>query len=169
MSRVSPPPRRLPHAVAALLTCAATAACGAPPNLDPAPTAPVVSTADPSPSGTASAGPLVPTVPPAPTATGFPESYAVSCDGEPSGQQVIRLLRRQSGLLPDGVRATVDTGPLCSGTWQYTVVEISGREPLAVVTEGRPGGLRLVTAGTNVCSIPVRTEAPIGIRTAAAC
>jgi hypothetical protein len=64
---------------------------------------------------------------------------------------------------------TVDTGPLCAGTWQYTVVLVPNREPLAVVTRGRPGALELVTAGTNVCSIPVRTEAPIGIRTAATC
>jgi hypothetical protein len=112
---------------------------------------------------------LPPTAPPVTSPTGFPDTYAVACGGKPSGQQIIRLLRRQAGLLSDGVRAAVDTGPLCSGTWQYTVVVVSGREPLAVVTEGRPGDLRLVTAGTNVCSIPVRTEAPIGIRTAAAC
>jgi hypothetical protein len=148
-------------------------ACGAPPNLEPSPAPAVPGTASASPSASpgasASASPLVPTVPAAPSPTGFPETYAVSCEGKPSGQQVIRLLRREAGLLPDGVRATVDSGPLCSGTWQYTVVVVTGREPLAVVTEGEPGDLRLVTAGTNVCSIPVRTEAPVGIRTAAAC
>ena len=173
MSRVPPPSRRL-TAVAALLTCAAAASCGAPPNLDANPTPPVLGSPGGSPSASASPTPFVPAAPPPPVAVPtptarFPESYAVPCAGEPTGQQVIRLLRREPGLLPDGVRAKVDTGPLCSGTWQYTVVEISGREPLAVVTQDRRGGLRLVTAGTNVCSIPVRVEAPIGIRTAAAC
>jgi hypothetical protein len=170
VSRVPPRLRRLPHAVAALLTCAATAACGAPPNVAPSPAPPVPpGTASPSPSASPTPSPLVPTLPTVPSPTGFPDTYAVSCEGKPSGQQIIRLLRRERGLLPDGVRATVDSGPLCSGTWQYTVVVVTGREPLAVVTEGEPGDLRLVTAGTNVCSIPVRTEAPIGIRTAAAC
>jgi hypothetical protein len=169
VSRVPPPLRRLPPAVTALLTCAATVACGAPPNLAPSPAPALPGTASASPSASPSPSPLVPTVPTVPSPTGFPETYAVSCAGEPSGQQVIRLLRRQAGLLPDGVRATVDSGPLCSGTWQYTVVVVTGREPLAVVTEGEPDDLRLVTAGTNVCSIPVRTEAPVGIRTAAAC
>jgi hypothetical protein len=170
VSRVPPPLRRCAPTVAALLTCAATVACGAPPNLEPSVAPPALpGTASASPSASPSPSPLLPTVPTVPSPTGFPETYAVSCEGKPSGQQVIRLLRREAGLLPDGVRATVDSGPLCSGTWQYTVVVVTGREPLAVVTEGEPGDLRLVTAGTNVCSIPVRTEAPVGIRTAAAC
>jgi hypothetical protein len=137
-------------------------------------------TVPPTGSPAASAGPptgapVTPTGPPttppplSPSPSGFPETYAVSCGGEPSGERIVRLLRRRAGLLPSGVRATVDTGPLCSGTWQYTVVVVPGREPLAVVTRTESGTLRLVTAGTNVCSIPVRTEAPIGIRTAAAC
>jgi hypothetical protein len=161
------------------VTGGALAGCGAPPEVP----AGEGSTVGPSPSaasGTPSAGPTgtaAPGTPPPsdapttgpPSPTGFPDTYAVSCAGRPSGAQIIRLLRRQAGLLPDGVRARVDTGPLCAGSWQYTVVVVTGREPLAVVTRRETDGLRLVTAGTNVCSIPVRTQAPIGIRTAAAC
>jgi hypothetical protein len=175
VSRVPPRLRRLSHAVAALLACAVAVGCGAPPDLGSArgtnvPTPGLTPSGSPSPTGT----PVLPTAPtglptPPPSPTGFPETYAVACEGKPTGTQVIRAVRRQAGLLPASARATVDTGPLCSGTWQYTVVVVAGREPLAVVTRGRPGSLRLVTAGTNVCSIPVRTEAPIGIRTAAAC
>jgi hypothetical protein len=169
--------------VALLLACAASG-CGAPPpDLTATPAAPAPSgSAGPSRSaGTPSASPtppglfpLPPTVAPpiAPTGTatagGFPEDFAVDCAGRPSGTQVIRLLRRND-VVPGGVRTTVDTGPLCAGTWQYTVVIVPGREPLAVVSRGRPSALRLVTAGTNVCSIPVRTQAPPGIRSAAAC
>ena len=54
--------------------------------------------------------------------------------------------------------------PQCAGTWQYSVVTVTGRDPLAVVTRGAPTALTLVTAGTNVCTIPVRTSAPPGIR-----
>jgi hypothetical protein len=106
---------------------------------------------------------------PSPTASGFPDTYAVDCAGRPTGTQVVRVVRRKARLIPAGARVSVETGPLCAGTWQYTVLSMPGREPLAVVTRGRPGDLDLVTAGTNVCSIPVRTEAPTGIRIAAAC
>lgn len=156
---------------AALLACATTVACGAPPELSRVEGSPTPAVATP----TTPASPI-PTVPPTglpvaptPTASGFPETLAVSCAGRPSGAQIIRLVRRGAGVLPTGVRVSVDVGPLCAGTWQYTVLAVAGHEPLAVVTRGRPGGLRVVTAGTNVCTIPVRTEAPIGIRTAAAC
>jgi hypothetical protein len=60
-------------------------------------------------------------------------------------------------------------GPLCSGTWQYTVVAVPDHEPLGVVTKGPVNALVLVTAGTDVCSDAVRTAAPPGITTAAHC
>jgi hypothetical protein len=158
---------------AALAACVTAAACGTPPELQPTPGVPVPS---PSPSPSASASPTPGTAgsaitpsPLVPTPSGFPEAYAVECAGRPTGAQVVRVLRRDGDLLPGGAQVSVDTGPLCAGTWQYTVVTVPGREPLAVVTRGRPGALRLVTAGTNVCSIPVRTQAPPGIRSAAAC
>ncbi|HYN96340.1 MAG TPA: hypothetical protein VES42_21055, partial [Pilimelia sp.] len=109
----------------------------------------------------------VPEVPVA-TTPGFSDSAAVDCGGRPGAAAVVRVLRAR-GLIGGGARATVETGPLCAGEWQYTVVLVPGREPLAVVTRGQPGALRLVTAGTNVCSAAVRTTAPYGIRTAADC
>lgn len=144
--------------------------CGRPPELEPPPGTPV-----PRPSPTLTVTTAVPTLPPpTPVSAGSPaptfgEAYAVSCAGHPSGDAVIALLRRTPGLLSHDARVTVRTGPLCAGTWQYTVVAVAGRDPLAAVTRGRPEALRLVTAGTDVCSIPVRTGAPAGIRDAAAC
>jgi hypothetical protein len=46
---------------------------------------------------------------------------------------------------------------------------MAGREPLQVVTQGAPNALQLVTAGTEVCSVPVRTQAPSGILMVAHC
>lgn len=160
----------LARAVALFGCVAVLLGCGRPPELDPPPGTPVPR---PSISATPSPGPSV-LQPSPPSATGsvaptFSEAYAVSCAGHPSGDAVIALLRRTAGLLSRTVRVTVRTGPLCAGTWQYTVVAVAGREPLAAVTRGRPDALRLVTAGTDVCSIPVRTGAPAGIRDAAAC
>lgn len=155
----------------ALIGCAAVLlGCGRPPELEPPPGTPV-----PRPTITATPTPVLPTaVPTEPSATGSPaptfgEADAVSCAGHPSGDAVITVLRRTPGLLSANARVTVRTGPLCAGTWQYTVVAVAGRDPLVAVTRGRPAALRLVTAGTDVCSIPVRTEAPLGIRYAAAC
>lgn len=112
------------------------------------------------------------TLPTRPASTGpapFGEAVAVSCRGRPSADQVITLLRRTPDLLPRGATVTVQTGPLCAGTWQYTVVAVPDREPLQVVTKGAPAALTLVTAGTDVCSVPVRTGAPAGILTVAHC
>jgi hypothetical protein len=130
---------------------------------------------EPTPSGSLSAGPTdLPTDSTLPTGTGSPapsfaEAYATACNGYPSGDQVIALLRRTGGLLSGTSAVTVTSGPLCAGTWQYTVLAIPKREPLAVVTQGTPRQLTLVTAGTDVCSIPVRTGAPAGILNAALC
>jgi hypothetical protein len=164
MWRVLSPLRTL----AAVVACAAlTSACGVPPELQdppgdvvPSPRTEAPVTQMPSPSRAA------PT--PSPSRSGFPEDTAVSCGGRPTGAQMISALRRSSGLLPSGAKATVRTGdPQCAGTWQYAVVLVPNSDPLIVVTRGQPNSLTVVTAGTDVCSIPVRTAAPAGIRTLA--
>jgi hypothetical protein len=112
--------------------------------------------------------PTVAATAPTPTGSaGFGETVAVDCAGRPSGDQVVALLRRSTELLPAGAPVSVRVAPRCAGTWQYTVVQIPDREPLQVVTEGSPTSFSLVTAGTDVCTIPVRVAAPYGIRTLA--
>jgi len=150
-----------------LLTCTAlAAACGKPPELRdpprrvaPPPTSPAagIPTLTPPNPGT-TAGQTGTTAP------SRSESIAVDCAGQPSGDQVIMLVRRTDGMLPSGARVVVAAAPRCAGRWQYTVIQISDREPLHVVTEGWPAALTLVTAGTDVCTIPVRIGAPPGIR-----
>lgn len=166
-------------AATALLVCAVLTACGTPPGLagaggTPTPDATTGPSATPGvPTGPPTAPPTAPPTVGLPSATpspsGFPEFYPVDCAGRPTVAQVIRAVRRAGNLLPAGSRATAETGPLCSGTWQFTVLAIPGQELLAVVTRGRPTALTLITAGTDVCSVPVRVEAPPGIRSAAAC
>ncbi|MFV2127732.1 hypothetical protein ACFHWS_24850 [Micromonospora sp. LOL_013] len=161
---------------AALLGVSTVAGCGRPPGVD-------ASTADAAPApaltGTSppTAPPGTPTPTPAnppsatpsssPTADGFPVAVAVDCAGRPTAAQVVALLRRTDGLLPAGAQVSVPVAPRCAGSWQYTVVQIPSREPLQVVTEGSPTSFTLVTAGTDVCVIPVRVVAPAGIRTLA--
>lgn len=106
---------------------------------------------------------------PSPAGTVFDERTAVPCAGRPSGEQIIALLRRTGGFIPSGANATVTTGPMCAGTWQYTVVAVPGRDPLQVVTKGAPTALELVTAGTDVCTVDVRALAPAGIRAITRC
>lgn len=156
-----------------LAGCVALSGCGTPPELRPKPGSPVPRpSVQPSPStGLGVPGDLGP---PATTAQGSPapsfaEEVAVNCAGQPRAEQVIALVRRAGGLLDRGVTPTVTAGPLCAGSWQYTELSVPDQEPLLVVSRGAPGDLTLVTAGTNVCSIPVRTGAPVGIRDAALC
>ncbi len=104
-----------------------------------------------------------------PGATGFPQTTAAPCAGRPSAATVLAALRRVPGLLPSSPPASVRTGPLCAGTWQYTIVEVTGREPLQVLTRGTPDAPVLVTAGTNICTDDVRATAPTGILTLARC
>ena len=99
----------------------------------------------------------------------FPEGLAMPCAGRPGGDQIVAVLRRSPGVLAPGANPTVATGPLCAGTWQYTVVTQPNLDPLQVVTSGAPGSLTLVTAGTDVCTPEVRTGAPQGILSAAHC
>jgi hypothetical protein len=127
--------------------------------------------ASPSRSLSAPAGRLPPGPLPSPSpsrSSGFTEAYAVNCNGQPGADRVISVLRSK-GLISGSATVTAREGPLCAGTWQYTVLSVVGREPLQVVTQGPPSALRLVTAGTEVCSVPVRTQAPLGILTVAHC
>jgi hypothetical protein len=112
--------------------------------------------------------PAVEPVPTLPTATGFDPAFAVTCAGRPTADRVLALLKTK-GMLAGTAGVTVQVGPLCAGTWQYTVLTLSGREPLQVVTQGAPDALRLVAAGTDVCSATVRTQAPPGILSVAHC
>jgi hypothetical protein len=171
------PPRAVCAALAAcavLAGCAALSSCGMPPELRPKPGSsvprpsivPTPSAATDLPTGavllpgeTAAASPV----------PSFAEEYAVPCAGYPTAGQVVALVRRAGGLLPRSGAVPVAKGPLCAGTWQYTVFAIPGKEPLQVVSRGAQGDLTLVTAGTDVCSVQVRTGAPTGIRNAAAC
>ncbi|RKR89359.1 hypothetical protein BDK92_3703 [Micromonospora pisi] len=167
----------LPHTAVArrlvagglLLGSLVLAGCGTPPELRQPPGSRLPSPSAATPTPSVPATPVVPSRTLEPTRTpGFGEATAVACQGRPSGDQVVALLRRSSSLIPGGIQATVPApGPLCAGTWQYTVVQVANREPLQVVSKGSATSLTLVTAGTDVCSIPVRTEAPAGIRTAA--
>ncbi|MFC4106589.1 hypothetical protein ACFOX0_11655 [Micromonospora zhanjiangensis] len=153
--------------VVVLLCLSALAGCGTPPELTeptgdpPRPTvsSPVPSASVPTDAGSATRPTLPPAVP-TPTTGGL---VATACAGGPSGQQVVSLLRDR-GLLPGGARPTVSRGPLCADDWQYSVVQVPDREPLQVVSTGRPGALTLVTAGTDVCDARVRATAPAGIR-----
>jgi hypothetical protein len=152
---------------------AVLSACGQPPELAPTPTvpAPLLTAPPASPTPTLPPGfTLPPTTPPtADPAPSFAENSAVPCDGRPDASAVIALVRRSGALPSGGSRARAANGPLCAGTWQYTVLTVPGKEPLQVVSEGRPDALRLVTAGTDVCTVDVRAGAPIGILQAASC
>ncbi|WP_319459279.1 hypothetical protein [Micromonospora sp. RTP1Z1] len=152
----------------ALLALLPLTACGTPPELrrpaQQTATAPTA-TGTPSPPAPTAA----PTTPTAPTATPTTAAGLVAgpCPAGPSGDRVVSLLRGSAGVLPRDVRVTVRTGPLCAEDWQYTVLDVTGHEELQVVTRGRPGALKLVTAGTDVCGVEVRAAGPPGIRTLA--
>jgi hypothetical protein len=157
-------------AVAALIT-GLSAGCTKPPTTDiarpsPGPSRTAGATPGPGPEREPTNQPPTRTASAAPT---FGEQQAVSCAGYPSGDQVIAFLRRTLGQLPSNVPVTVHTGPLCSGTWQYTVLTVPNQDPLQVVTRGQPTALQLVTAGTDVCSVSVRATAPAGIRAVTKC
>jgi hypothetical protein len=166
---------RLRHLVPLALGAVLLAAgCGVPPDLQPKPGVAIPTTQpQPSPTGfgfpqpsastTTSASPV-----PSPVAS-FPELYYVPCLGRPSGEQVIATVRSKTRLLPRTGTISVTTGPLCSGTWQYTNLLAPNKDPLLVVTKGSPTALTIVTAGSDVCTIGVRTQAPAGLLAAARC
>jgi hypothetical protein len=159
-------PSRPGSALALTAALLLIAGCGPPPEPPDTPPPP------PPTSFTGSPPPTFPGVPPTGGTSlpsgGLGEQFAIDCDGEPSGAEVIAVLRDE-GVLDANVEAEVTDGPLCAGTWQYAVVSVPDLDPLQVVTQGEPDDLALVTAGTDVCTPEVRIQAPQGIRTAAAC
>lgn len=170
-SRIAGVPRGILIVGCVVLAALPLTGCGVPPELRATPS-PAATRIVPGASGPSTVGPTsaIPT-PATPTAPTTPDAAAsataVACAGRPASSEIIVLLRRARGLLPDGIRVTVTTGPMCAADWQYTVVEAAGHEPLQAVSRGLPGALTLVTAGTDVCAIPVRTAAPPPIRTLA--
>src|SRR5690242_2452527 len=104
----------------------------------PAPPAPTSATPSPRPVPTSRPPATVATA--APGRSGFPEEVAAPCAGRPSADQVVLLVRRRLNL-PANANLTVRTGPLCAGTWQYTVIVQPDVDPLQVVTRGAPGAL----------------------------
>ncbi|QSB14956.1 hypothetical protein JQS43_00735 [Natronosporangium hydrolyticum] len=166
--------RLLPAGVLAaglLVTGLLLAGCGEPPGLDddaqPPPTAPPPPPPTPTGPGWDDLTPP-PELPGSPGDGGFPDEIALGCDGRPGPAALIELLQAE-GLLAASDDAEVVEGPFCSGTWQYAVIAVPDRDPLQVVTQGEPDALELVTAGTDVCTVEVRIQAPAGIAGAAAC
>jgi len=117
---------------------------------------------------------LPPTLPPAvvvPTITTRPATPpptpAKRCTSGPTAAQVLTVIKGRPGM-PDQELKVVE-GPYCSGSWQFTIVGIAGasdeaEESLLVVTTGRPAALKVVEAGTDVCTDRVEDDAPPGIR-----
>jgi hypothetical protein len=142
------------------------------------PGVPAVSAPPPAPSGPPqisipaySAPPLPSLGPTSASPTGpptFDAGFATQCNGYPALSRIVSLLRDKN-VIGSGGTPTAELGPLCASDWQYTIVDQSGHEPLQVVTKGTPTSLSLVTAGTDVCTVKVRSEAPPGILTAAHC
>ncbi|MGX6604661.1 hypothetical protein ACWKSP_21400 [Micromonosporaceae bacterium Da 78-11] len=94
-------------------------------------------------------------------------SHAPRCAGEPTGAQILALIKGQPGV-PDQPLKVVQ-GPLCAGDWSFTTVEITGQdedelEPLMVLATGKADTLALVGAGSDVCSNQVQADAPPGVR-----
>jgi hypothetical protein len=157
--------RRLGGPLAGVLLCG-LAGCStlAPPAAAPASPLPVGS---PSPVPAPSLPPLPSPTPafrsPPPSGPpSFADGYAVSCAGYPAVSRILSVLRNQN-VIGSSANMAASTGPLCAGGWQYTVLSETGHEPLQVVTQGAPGHLTLVTAGTDVCTPVVLTQAPPGI------
>jgi len=80
---------------------------------------------------------------------------------------VLAVIKGKPGIPNEQLE--VHDGPYCSGSWQFTALEIAGKspdevEPLLVVTTGKPTALTLVEAGADVCSLRVQQDAPPGIR-----
>lgn len=157
----------VPLALGAVLLAAG---CGKPPDLRPKPGVPIPTLpTQPSPTGLPIPLPTVSRSPAPSPAASFSETYYVACLGAPSGEQVIAAVRNKTKLLPKTGTIGVPTGPLCSGTWQYTILQAPDKDPLLVVTKGAPAALTIVTAGSDVCTITVRTQAPAGLLAAARC
>ena len=122
------------------------------PNVPPARTS--------TPAGSASASP---------SQQPFSEAYVSQCNGRPTGEQVVAAVRRARPGLPAGNGLTVKVGPLCAGVWQYTVLTVTGSEPLQVMSKGAPAALTVVTVGTDPCTVEVKATAPPALLNAASC
>lgn len=150
--------------VAAALPGTLVAGCS-PPAPSPAPTAPGTharsATARPTPSSPAA--PLPASLPPS-----FSVSYAAPCGTYLPLEEILAALRAGQ-VLPAGATATAVEGPLCSGDWQFTVLTVTGVGTMQAITRGGPGSLRLVTAGTDVCTPTVKLQAPVGLLAVARC
>lgn len=142
--------------------------CGTPPDLrQRGADVPVPSKASPTetpayPPGFTPRATPSPTPSPAPSATPFPVFTTAPCGSKPKAEEVIALVKRETAIEPSKALK----GPLCSGTWQYTVLEVPGHDPVQVVTRD---SLKLVASGTEVCSVEVRLQAPSGIKAEAGC
>ncbi|MEU1605638.1 hypothetical protein ABZ428_20320 [Micromonospora matsumotoense] len=149
-----------------LLAVLPFAGCAAPPErraaLPVAPPTPAVTVPPTMPPTLPPLTPTLPSTPPPPAPTA---AVATDCAGRPTANRVIGLLR--SDVLPGNVSVRAVEGPLCADGWQYTVLAVSGHEELQAVSREGQGALRLVTAGTDVCSIEVKAVAPPAIRTLA--
>lgn len=159
------------HARRIALLCAVSLVlpgCGTAATPVAAPSVSVPSTPAASPTPVPPAVPPPLPVPSASSPAGFPPNLAVGCAGNPGVDRIVALVRAQ-GVLDAGQSATATLGPLCAGTWQYTVLQAPQREPLQVVSKGPAGALVMVTAGTDVCTDAVRAQAPLGIISAAHC
>jgi hypothetical protein len=133
---------------------------GVPPGILPTPyvppaTLPPVLTTPPRTTTTTTTTRPTSTVPP-----------AAKCRNGPTAAQVLAVLEGLPGI-PEQELA-VAAGPYCSGSWQFAEVQIANdpnkAERLFVVTTGTPTALKVVEAGTDVCSTEVQTKAPAGIR-----
>jgi predicted small lipoprotein YifL len=161
-------------ATAALATIAvATAGCG---RVEPLPRphagpstlpAPAVSPSDEAPEDTYPTN----SEPPYPglTTAAPADASAAPCIGRPSAAQVIAALRRDPDLRPPSTNPRVVAGPVCAGSWQYTLLDFPGQGRLQVVSRGGADSLTIVTAGTYVCTPEVKGAAPAGIVAAAHC
>jgi hypothetical protein len=109
---------------------------------------------------TATAPPLVA----GPTLTAAAPSPA-PCRHGPSRAQLVALARHSPGL-PPGVPLAVTKGPFCAADWQYAELGLRttpAPDPLLLITRGRPGALRIVALGTDVCDPVVDNGAPSAI------
>jgi hypothetical protein len=162
--RISPYP---PAAATLIAVALLLASCGTPPGLAESPTAAVSGPASPTATEPSDFPSVFPTAGPLPNGA-FPTDFAVSCAGDPESDDVLGVLRDRE-VVPAEADMTLVEGPLCAGDWQYTVVAMPDLDPLQVVTRRAGGGLELVTAGTDVCTVEVEVQAPPGILATAGC
>jgi hypothetical protein len=112
-------------------------------------------------TGTAPTPTYTATTTTAPTGTPAPKCGSAG----PTAAQLITVVEGTPGI-PDKKLKVVD-GPYCASGWHFSEMQLvdtsAGHEPLFVVTKGDPKALKLVEAGTDVCSTQVQTDAPAGI------